>query len=493
MLFNSYQFLVFFPIVCLLYFILPKKVRWIWLLASSYYFYMCWNPVYLILIVISTIITYLCAIFVEKTETNFKKRLIIALSIVLNIGILGYFKYTNFFVDSINSIFSFLNINSIDKFDIVLPVGISFYTFQAIGYTIDVYRNEINAEKNILRYALFVSFFPQLVAGPIERSKNLMIQIRNDAHNKVWDYRRITQGLIMMLWGLFMKMVISDRIAVIVDYIFDNYEEYHMTGLFVGAVAFAIQIYTDFNGYSTIAIGAAKVLGFELMENFNTPFFARSIADLWRRWHISMSSWFRDYIYIPLGGNRKGKLKKYRNLMVTFMVSGLWHGANWTFVFWGAINGFYQVIGDLLKPIKNKINGVMHTKTESFGYKLMQALITFGLFAFSFIFFRAETITDGFHYIGRMIKYRDWWALFDGSILTYGLEGLDMQILVISLIILLIVSIVRYKRSLNIAQYLDRQCLVFRWMVLIILIMFILNFGFYGPQFNSAQFIYFQF
>lgn len=493
MLFNSYHFLVFFPIVCLLYFVLPKKIRWIWLLASSYYFYMCWNPIYLILIVISTILTYLCAIFVEKAEKNTTKKLIIALSVVLNIGILGYFKYTNFLVDSINSVFSIFSINPISRFDIVLPVGISFYTFQAIGYTIDVYRKDIDAEKNIFRYALFVSFFPQLVAGPIERSKNLMTQIRNEASIKVWDYKRITQGLTMMLWGFFMKMVISDRIAIIVNQIFGNYEEYHMTGLIVGSVSFAIQIYTDFNGYSTIAIGAAKVMGFELMENFNTPFFARSVGDMWRRWHVSMSSWFKDYIYIPLGGSRKGRLKKYRNLMITFIASGLWHGANWTYVLWGAINGFYQIVGDLLTPVKKKINKAMNTKTESFGYKLFQAAITFGLFCLSTIFFRSETITDGAHYIGRMFMYRDWWSIFDGSLLTYGLDGLEMNILVVSVLILFIVSVVRYKKSLNIAQYLDEQCLAFRWIVLIILIMFVINFGHYGPNFDSAQFIYFQF
>jgi len=493
MLFNSYQFLVFFPIVCLIYFILPSKIRWISLLVSSYYFYLCWNPTYIVLILISTVLTYLCGLIVERVDTKAKKKIALVICVILNIGILGYFKYTNFLIDSINSILRNFDINPISGFDIVLPVGISFYTFQAIGYSIDVYRGEINAEKNIFKYALFVSFFPQLVAGPIERSKNLLGQIRSESSRQLWDYHRVTQGLITMLWGFFLKLVISDRIAIMVNQIFGHYEEYGTTGLMVGAFAFSLQIYTDFSGYSTIAIGAAKVLGFDLMENFNTPFLSKSISEVWRRWHISLSSWFRDYIYIPLGGNRKGKVRKYINIMITFLVSGLWHGANWTYVVWGGINGAYQVVGDLFKPLFHRANSVMKTKTDTFGYKLLKVLGTFLLFSFSFIFFRSKSISDGIHYVVRMFKYRDGWSLFDGSLLTFGLNGLELQILIISLGILFAVSMVRYTKGKSIAEYLDTQCLVFRWLVLIILIMFCLVFGCYGPDFDSAQFIYFQF
>lgn len=493
MLFNSYQFLIFFPIVCLLYFVLPRKIRWIWLLVSSYFFYMCWNPLYAILIAVSTVLTYVCGRMVEKQPTVVRKKLAIALCLIVNLGILIYFKYTNFLIDSLNSILAGLGINAVPTLDIILPVGISFYTFQAIGYTIDVYRGEIKAERNLFKYALFVSFFPQLVAGPIERSKNLLTQVIEEPNRKLWDYRSVTQGLITMVWGFFLKMVISDRVSIMVDSVFDHYEEYGLVGLGIGAIAFSLQIYTDFSGYSTIAIGAAKVLGFELMENFNTPFLSRTTSELWRRWHISLSSWFRDYVYIPLGGNRKGKLRKYLNILITFLTSGLWHGADWTFIVWGGLNGLYQIIGDFLKPLKSRINDLFHTRTESAGYKVGQIIFTDFLFCFSFIFFRAESLSKAFHYISRMFLYRDWWSLFDGSVLLLGLDAKEMQILVISVMTLLIVSLIKFFKNKSLSEFLDGQWLVFRWVVIIALIVACVVYGCYGPDFNSAQFIYFQF
>lgn len=345
MLFNSYAFMFFFPIVLVIYFIIPKRMRCIWLLMASYYFYMNWNPKYALLIAFSTIITYLSGIFLEKTKLIIEEhqkmllqKAIVFFSFFVNIGILVFFKYFTFLLDNLNKTIEWLGGEGIvNGWDIILPVGISFYTFQALSYTVDVYKGKLHAEKNIFRYALFVSFFPQLVAGPIERSTNLLKQIERLEDIKVWDYNRIASGCILMLWGFFQKMVIADRVAILVDTVYSNIMIYNSYELLVAAIGFSIQIYCDFSSYSNIAVGAAKIMGLELMENFNTPYFANSIQDFWRRWHISLSTWFRDYLYIPLGGGKCSKVKKYRNIMVTFLMSGLWHGANWTYVIWGGV------------------------------------------------------------------------------------------------------------------------------------------------------------
>ncbi|MDO4333617.1 MAG: MBOAT family O-acyltransferase [Eubacteriales bacterium] len=502
MLFNSIDFLVFFPIVLLIYFILPKKVRYIWLLIASYYFYMCWNPAYIVLLVISTAITYCCGLVTEKLKGNAqispsKRRLGMKLSIAVcflsNIGILIYFKYTNFLIDTVNVLFDAAHIRAVPAVDILLPVGISFYTFQALGYTIDVYRGDIEAERNPLKYALFVSFFPQLVAGPIERSSNLLNQIHEEADHKLWDYKRVTSGLIMMLWGFFIKVVIADRAAVVADTIFDAYEQYQMVGLMVGAFAFAIQIYCDFQGYSTIAIGAARVLGFDLMENFNTPYFASSVTDFWRRWHVSLSTWFRDYLYIPLGGNRCSTWKHYRNILITFGVSGLWHGADWTYVIWGILHGFYQIAEKMLAPLMKKIHARCHTRTASFGYRFFKVVVTFVFVDIAWIFFRADSLYQAFHYIRRMVTCRDWWSLFDQSIYKMGLDVREWNVLWIALLLLLAVDLLRYIKAESLCEFLSRQWIVFRWGILVLLLFFVVVFGYYGPGFASAQFIYFQF
>ena len=343
MLFNSYDFLIFFPIVTLVYFLIPHKIRYIWLLITSYYFYMCWNAKYALILVLSTFVTYISGILIskanniqDKDKCIRRKKTYVIISCIINLSILFLFKYFDFAITNINIVLKHFNIQVLNPtFDLVLPVGISFYIFQALSYTIDVYRSEVEAEKNFFRYALFVSFFPQLVAGPIERSKNLLKQM-NERH--YFNAQRVKDGLLLMIWGGFQKIVIADRVAIVVDTIFNNFPTYGGMYIVVGSILFAIQIYCDFSGYSTIAMGAAKVMGFELMENFNAPYFATSVSEFWRRWHISLSSWFRDYLYIPLGGNRKGKIRKYINLMIVFLVSGLWHGAQWSFVVWGALN-----------------------------------------------------------------------------------------------------------------------------------------------------------
>lgn len=323
-------------------------MRYIWLLCASYYFYMSWNPKYALLIAFSTVVTYLSGLLIGIINENNGdsssqlqksvrlKKWVVAGSFTVNLAILFFFKYFDFALSNVNRILTAVGISMIEKpFDVLLPVGISFYTFQALSYTMDVYRGDVRAERNILKYALFVSFFPQLVAGPIERSKNLLSQVEKAHTFQLWNYNRIANGAVIMLWGYFQKMVIADRVALLVDTVYDKYWLYGSTALILASVLFAVQIYCDFASYSSIAIGAAEIMGFSLMENFDTPYFSRSVKEFWRRWHISLSSWFRDYLYIPLGGNRKGKVRKYINTMVVFLTSGLWHGASWNFVVWG--------------------------------------------------------------------------------------------------------------------------------------------------------------
>lgn len=498
MQFNSVNFMLYFPIVIGLYFVIPSKWRKMWLLLASYYFYMSWNAKYVLLIGTSTIATYICGLLLSKCMKEkaavWKKKTIIVSCMILNLGILAVFKYGNFTIDSVNAILKMFHMNMIDrKIDLLLPVGISFYTFQALGYIVDVYRGDVEAEKDFCRYALFVSFFPQLVAGPIERSKNLLNQMRGIEKIRLWNARRVTSGAILMVWGFFMKMVISDRIALLVNQVFDNYRVYGSTELILAALGFTVQIYCDFGSYSIIAIGAAKIMGFELMENFNTPYFARNIRDFWSRWHISLSTWFKDYLYIPLGGNRKGKWRKALNLMIVFLVSGLWHGARWNFVAWGGIHGLYQVIGDLTRHTKEKIIKRLQIKTECMSWKLLQTVITFSLVVFAWVFFRADSITDALYFIKRMLIRQTPWALFDGTIYTLGLDATEVNILIFSIIVLLLVDLIKYRKKINLDEFLFEQNIWFEWLVLIVLIGMIFVFGEYGPAFDVQQFIYFQF
>lgn len=346
MLFNSFEFLLFFPIVCLIYFLLPHKYRWMWLLGASYYFYMNWNPKYAVLIFGSMVITYLSGLLIEKFRySRLKKRVILWSCLLTNLGVLFLFKYFNFFNESVFATLEYFGVRwNVPEFTYLLPVGISFYTFQAIGYSIDVYRGTIKSERHFGIYALFVSYFPQLVAGPIERSKNLIHQLRERHY---FNADRAVLGLRQILWGLFMKVVVADRVALIVNTIYSDHEKYNGTMLLYATFMFAIQIYCDFAGYSNMAIGASKIMGIDLMENFRRPYFARSIQDFWQRWHISLSTWFKDYVYIPLGGNRVKYGRHLFNLFITFVVSGIWHGANWTFLLWGVFHGLFIIANHL--------------------------------------------------------------------------------------------------------------------------------------------------
>lgn len=501
MVFNSIDFLVFFPVVLFVYFVIPKKMRYVWLLVSSYYFYMSWNPKYAVLIAISTVITYLSGILIGKTakiddegKRKNRKKSIVACSFVTNLGILFFFKYFDFALENINYLLGRFGIAVIDKpFDVLLPVGISFYTFQALSYTMDVYRGEMEPERNLLKYALFVSFFPQLVAGPIERSKNLMKQVQQVHTFRLWNYENITGGAAIMLWGYFMKMVVADRLAIFVDAVFDHYTEYSAPLLIMAAVFFAFQIYCDFGSYSMIAVGCAKIMGFSLMENFNTPYFSTGIKEFWRRWHISLSTWFRDYLYIPLGGNRKGKRRKYLNLLVTFLVSGLWHGASFNFVVWGGLHGIYQVAGEILSPVRAKCAQALHMNTKCFSHKLLQGVVTFVLVDFAWIFFRSSTLTDSVKFIRRIFVYPDPWAWCNGALFSVGLSNVEFMIALISLGVLLAVDVIRYQKGVLLYEYLNTQSLWFRWAVYMLLFISIVVFGIYGPGYDAAQFIYFQF
>lgn len=496
MLFNSIDFLIFFPVISLIYFLVPSKMRYIWLLVVSYFFYMCWNPKYIILIVVSTVVTYLSAILIYKYfYLNKKKKLILGINFICNIGILVFFKYFTFIFDNLSLFAGYFNLQIKQiPFDIILPVGISFYIFQALGYTIDVYRGNIKPERNILKYALFVSFFPQLVAGPIERSYNLITQINELPSKKnILHYERIINGLILMLYGLFLKMVIADRISIVADNVFDRYYMYGSIELIAAAIAFAIQIYCDFASYSIIAQGSAKVLGFELVDNFDTPYFATSIKDFWRRWHMSLSGWFRDYLYIPLGGSRCSKIKQYRNIMITFLISGLWHGAEWHYFLWGGVHGIYQIVSQELQPIKKKMEKRLKVKTECESYRLLQILITFTLVVIAWIFFRAENIEAAIEYIKRIFCVIEPWVLYDGSLYLLGLDRFEMNVLKAALFVLFLTDLLKYRKKKRLDEFLMNQNIWFRWCALFFLLFFVLVYGMYGPKFDGKQFIYFQF
>jgi D-alanyl-lipoteichoic acid acyltransferase DltB (MBOAT superfamily) len=498
MLFNSGEFLLFFPIVTAMYFLLPKKLKNFWLLLSSYYFYMCWNAKYALLMLFSTVVTFLSGIVLERIKKStleekkktVRKKLAVAASLLLNLTVLFFFKYFNFSLDILQKVFALVRINlEVPHFDIILPVGISFYTFQALSYTMDVYRDDIYAEKNFFEYALFVSFFPQLVAGPIERSKNLLKQL---AVPKKFDFEKAREGFLLMLWGFFLKLVLADRLAVFVDTVYGSYMEYGGWYLVVATVFFAFQIYCDFYGYSVIAMGAAKILGIDLMENFVAPYYAQSVTEFWRRWHISLSSWFRDYLYFPLGGSKKGKVRKQLNRMVVFLTSGLWHGAQISYIVWGALNGLFQVVGDGLKPVREKIIKILQLNQNSTGHKVLRIVCTFTLICFTWIFFRADGMQQAIAIVNQMFIVKNPWILMDGSLYACGLDRQNFQLAIVGVIVLLVADYFKYK-GIKIHQEIISQDYWVRWLVIVGSILVILVLGLWGPAYDASSFVYFQF
>lgn len=393
MLFNSGQFLLFFPVVIVLYFLFPHRFRWLFLLAASWFFYMCWRPEYIVLILASTVVDYFLAQRIHRLNQEGNRPLakrLLWTSIGLNLGILFSFKYFNFFVESVGELLSLTSLNvDMPVLDVLLPVGISFYTFQTMSYTVDVYQGKTEPEKHFGIFALFVSFWPQLVAGPIERSNRLLPQFRIQHR---FDYDRVVWGLNRMAYGFFKKVVVADRLAIYVNEVYGSVEEYPTLPLVLASVFFAFQIYCDFSGYTDIAIGVAAIMGFQLMENFDRPYLSRSIGEFWRRWHISLSSWFRDYVYIPLGGNRVVRWRWYYNLFITFLISGLWHGANWTFVIWGALHGLYLIGERVAAPLSQGIE--QRLGKQNFALRAGQIALTFFLVVVGWIFFRANSVSD---------------------------------------------------------------------------------------------------
>lgn len=408
---------------------------------------------------------------------------------MLNLTILFLFKYFDFTVNNINNLFLFLGWSVCQpQFDIVLPVGISFYTFQALSYTMDVYRGDVKPQKNFAKYALFVSFFPQLVAGPIERSKDLLGQIE-EKHD--FDCTRVEQGILLMMWGFFEKLVISDRIAIIVNQVYNNYQNYQGLTLVVSTILFSAQIYCDFCGYSDIARGSAKVLGFRLTKNFRQPYFSKTVVEFWKRWHISLTSWFRDYLYIPLGGNRKGNLRKYLNIIIVFGISGLWHGASWNFVVWGILNGIYQVTGLLTKQIRRKMEEKFHFEHQTPGRIFIKVVITFLLINSTWVFFRAESFHQAIMIYHQIFTVFNPWILFDGTLYQLGLDQINFFIGVLAIIVKIVVSILESRGKL--LSTWEEQGALTKATLTYGLVVSIIVFGIYGSKYDSTQFIYFQF
>jgi len=480
MLFNSIHFVIFFPLVILFYFALPYKYRWILLLGASYYFYMCWKVEYLLLIIISTIVDYYAGIQMGKYSSKSKRKPFLIFSFLINIGLLFLFKYYVFFSNSLNILFDNFNIfYEVPMFDLLLPVGISFYTFQTLSYTIDVYRGDKKPEKHLGIFALYVSFFPQLVAGPIERSVRLLPQLYKKFD---FNYQRVTEGLKLMVWGFFKKLVIADTVAIIVNQVYNDPENYSGFALIFATYMFAFQIYCDFSGYSDIAIGAAKIMGYNLMVNFKQPYFSQSIFEFWKRWHISLSTWFRDYLYIPIGGNRVAKYRWYINIMIVFLISGFWHGANWTFLVWGGLHGLYFILTYLINIIKEKsklsfVSGFNNTR------KIFNIIITFNLVSFSWIFFRANSISDALFIIRNL--FSDFELKFGGYNLGLG-QSKTITIFII-IILLIIVDLVQYKYDWQ--EWLMSKPVWVRWTIYYSFMLLILIFG----VFSQNEFIYFQF
>lgn len=475
MLFNSIEFLLFLPIVFVLYwFVFNKNLKHqnLLILVSSYVFYGWWDYRFLSLIFLSTIVDYLIGLNITDKSSKKIQKILLWCSILFNLGVLGFFKYYNFFIDSWINLFSSIgyNIKSVWTLNIILPVGISFYTFQTMSYTIDIYRKQLKPTKDFISFASFVSFFPQLVAGPIERATNLLPQILN---KREFKYDQGVQGLRLILWGMFKKVVIADSLAPMVNDIFENYQDFGGGTLWLGAIYFSFQIYCDFSGYSDIAIGTSKLFGFELMSNFKFPYFSRNIGEFWRKWHISLSTWFRDYLYIPLGGSKEGKWKSLRNIFIIFLVSGFWHGANWTFVVWGLFHAVLFIPSFVLKTNRKYVSSIIAEKSILPSPKeAVQALTTFILVTIGWVFFRSETIDDTFNYFFKLFLDFD----FPGS----KRQGLIYIIVFIAWEILLRKN---ERRVLNFRSKILRQG---AYLILLLLVI-IHSFG------TKQSFIYFNF
>jgi D-alanyl-lipoteichoic acid acyltransferase DltB (MBOAT superfamily) len=488
MLFNSLQFLIFFPIVTLGYFLLPHRLRWVWLLLASCLFYMAFIPIYIFILLITILIDYFAGILIEKSVGK-KKKIYLIISIISTCAVLFIFKYFNFFNSNFSAFAGFLHLNyPIGIINIILPIGLSFHTFQSLSYVIEVYRGKQKAEHHFGIYSLYVMFYPQLVAGPIERPQNLLHQFRE---KHVFDYQRVTDGLKLMAWGLFKKVVIADRLAILVNQVYGSPQNYEGLALIIATVFFAFQIYCDFSGYSDIAIGSAQVMGFKLMDNFNRPYFSKSISEFWKRWHISLSTWFRDYVYISLGGNRVVKWRWYFNLFITFVISGLWHGANWTFVIWGTLHGFYLIFSIWTSGIRSYLTDIVGIKKFPRFQKIFKVFITFLLVCFAWIFFRAKNLGDAWYIVTHLFVGFQNIPIFISqmSSLTEIVSGGKIGFLICILSIIFMELIHLLQRHNKIRHMLSERPFYIRWLIYYLLVLGILLFGVFG----NNNFIYFQF
>ena len=493
MLFNSFQFLLFFPIVTLLYFLLPHKFRWLHLLIASCVFYAAFIPIYILILFFTIIVDYIAGIMIENAE-GARRKWFLVLSIVVNVGTLAIFKYYNFFTNNINDLLHSMHVTTynIPLLQLILPIGLSFHTFQAMSYTIEVYRGHQKAERHFGIYALYVMFYPQLVAGPIERPQNILHQFHEEKH---FDYYNVTDGLKLMMWGMFKKVVIADRLALLTDPVFNFPHQYPPITLVLATLFFTFQIFCDFSGYSDIALGSAKVMGFTLMQNFRSPYQSKSISEFWKRWHISLSTWFRDYLYISLGGNRVSVPRWYFNLFFVFLVSGLWHGASWTFVIWGALHGFYLVFAVVSQPARTWLNNTTGVSKLPWLNNTLQVLSTFVLAAFAWIFFRANNAGDAFYIIQKLPgAYHDLLhiiqthSVYFMNIWTLPNISYDYVVLCIGLIVFMeAVHVLQNKTSITAA--LKKQSKYVRWAVYYAVVLCIIFMGVY----ENREFIYFQF
>jgi alginate O-acetyltransferase complex protein AlgI len=480
MLFNSLEFLIFFPIVLAAYYALNHKYRWILLLLASYYFYMCWNYKYVVLLLFTTIVCYFAAIGIHKTKNKPFRIFLLLSCLSVYLGTLFFFKYFNFFSNSVNEAFARFNIFlNVPTYQYILPVGISFYTFQALSYTIDVYRGEIPPVYHFGKFALFKSFFPQLVAGPIERAPHLFPQFSQKVK---FDYYNIRNGATQVVWGFFKKVVVADRLSEYVNIVYSDPSSFGGWQIILATFFFTFQIYCDFSGYSDIAVGTARMMGISLMTNFRRPYFSANIREFWQRWHISLSTWFRDYVYISLGGNRVVKWKWQTNIFITFLVSGLWHGANWTFIIWGALHGFYQVFGIWTKNIREKINSFIGLTKVPQLYKLVQIIVTFFLAFFAWIFFRANSFHDAMVVLKNMFVFTD-----TAQINLFRIPS-DLYLAFISIVVLFFIE-VYIERTKDFDAKLMSLKPIMKWTLMILFIISIFVFGIW----EGVDFLYFQF
>ena len=486
MLFNSIDFILFFLVVTPLYFLLPFKFRWLMLLLASCYFYMAFVPIYILILGATIVIDYFAGIWIERSEGR-KRKLLLVLSLISNIGVLAVFKYYNFLNENFSLLTQSLGFqNPIPYLSILLPIGLSFHTFQAMSYTIEVYRGNQKAEQHFGIYSLYVMFYPQLVAGPIERPQNILHQLKEE-HK--FNYTNATQGLKLMAWGMFKKVVIADRLATMVNEVYDHSELYTGIPLIIATVFFAFQIYCDFSGYSDIAIGAARVMGINLMLNFNRPYSSLSISEFWGKWHISLSTWFRDYLYIPLGGNRVAIPRWYFNLFCVFLLSGLWHGASWNYIIWGALHGFYLVFALLTQKYRDSITKAVGLQQNALLYTLVQRITTFSLVAFAWIFFRAKNFASASYIVGHLFDFAPNFSNYDTVKLVY--LGKDSGTFITALVFIVLLQWIEKKQAepANVNLFSNRS-LPLRWTFYLLLMLSICLFGVFH---TNAEFIYFQF